>query len=575
MNVLIMGLPFGADESVVRLFHSRRGHDARLLNVSGDADYHFDAEETAAEVVDRISRDWPVDLFVCWCPEMYPPPRAIEHCPVKTVAIVSDWNIYFPQLEHNLARYDVVLTDRLGSRVLPLFATQPQYFFPLYAQRTPTHRALGLPKDIDVVFAGNLNHAIHVARGRCLEKVAALSDRYRIFITGGKDPEAYTELLNRARIVFNHSLRQEMNLRCFETLACGSVLFLEDSNLEAREYLQDGVDVVFYNEATVQALVATHLEDPDRLDAIAARGHARAAELAGEARLDDLVDWLASQPRRDRPFAALSLRDQTFAEILQYATSLAAPQRILVHTLLDAALTTHPDDPGFLLAQGSLLLEQAPHASDTARRTLAREALARFHRAAALVPNAAPVWTNMAFVARLAGTADLERGFLERVLRCDGVDYGNLLLGWVNDPYYVAWRRALGEGNATARILHAAAAARLADLAFLAGEYPRARAYARKACACAPGIAGPRRVQARAMLQTGDVGGAIDVLERSLPLTAFDAEHRALLLDAYVQAGRMDDAARLAEASAPIFGACPDHHAFAVEMTQFARDLRR
>lgn len=573
MNALIMGLPFGADESVVRLFRSRRGHDARLLKASGDADYHFDAEETAAEVVDRIGRDWPVDLFVCWCPEMYPPPRAIEHCPVKTVAIVSDWNIYFPQLEYNLARYDVVLTDRLGSQVLPLFATRPQYFFPLYAQRTPTHRALGLPKDIDVVFAGNLNHAIHVARGRCLEKVAALSDRYRIFITGGKDPEAYTELLNRARIVFNHSLRQEMNLRCLETLACGSVLFLEDSNLEAREYLQDGVDVVFYNETTVQALVATHLEDPDRLGAIAARGHARAAELAGEARLDDLVDWLAAQPMRERPFIALSARDQAFADILQYATSLVAPQRTLAHALLDAALTTHPGDPGFMLARASLLLEQIPHASDTARATLAREALALFHRVAALVPNAAPVWTNMAFVARLAGAVDLERGFLERVVRGDGVDFGNLLLGRVSDPYYVAWRRALGFGTANARILHAAASARLANLALAAGEHARARAYARKACACEPGIADPYRVHARAMLQTGDVGGAIDVLERSLPLTAFDAEHRTLLMDAYVEAGRMNEAAQLAEASARLFGACPDQPD-AIKMAERIRELR-
>jgi tetratricopeptide (TPR) repeat protein len=573
MNALIMGLPYGADSSVIRLFRSRRGHDVRFLNIAGDADYRFEAKETATEVVERIRREWPVDVFVCWCPEMFPPPCEIERCPVKTVAIVSDWNIYFPQLEHNLARYDLVLSDRLGSQVLPLFETSPQYFFPLYAQRTLTHRALGLPKDLDVVFVGNLNHVIHVQRGRCLEKVAALSDRYRILITGGKEPEEYTELLNRARIVFNHSLRSEMNLRCFEALACGSVLFLEESNLEVRDYLQNGVEVVLYNEDTLQDLLEKYLPNPGLLDTIAAAGQALAPQLAGESRLDTLLDWLEAQPVRERPFSKLSEHQQALANVLQYATSLAASQRVLARHLLDEALQAYPDDPAFTVARAATLLEQMPHAGDRERKELVREALALFHRAAAAVPEAAPIWMNMAFVAQLAGAVDAERQFLEHVLRSDSTAFGNLLLGRVNDPYYIAWRRALAFGDARVSLLHAGAAARLAEMALMRGEDVRARAYARKAIAAEPAIALPYRVQAQAMLRLGNLAAARDLLEKSLPLTAFDMEHRTLLVDVYLRAGCRDSAADLVDASVRIFSACPEHEAYAAELSKLARDL--
>ena len=112
-----MGRPFGTPGEPVRHFVSRRGHSVRSLSCDGDADYAFAQVETAEAILERVQRDWPVDLLVCWCPEVVPPPRNLEACPVRTAAVVSDWTVYYPQLEHNLLRYDVVATDALGAEI--------------------------------------------------------------------------------------------------------------------------------------------------------------------------------------------------------------------------------------------------------------------------------------------------------------------------------------------------------------------------------------------------------------------------------------------------------------------------
>ena len=60
--------------------------------------------------------------------------------------------------------------------------------------------------------------------------LAKLSDRYKILIGTNFDREDYAKQLSRARIVFNHCVRGELNLRVWETLAIGPLLFLDEAN---------------------------------------------------------------------------------------------------------------------------------------------------------------------------------------------------------------------------------------------------------------------------------------------------------------------------------------------------------
>jgi len=78
MNVLAMGIALCGDRAHLNLYRSKCGHEVRLLAMSGDADYLFTSDETAEQVVRRIAVDWPPDLLLCGCPEVYPPPRAVS-----------------------------------------------------------------------------------------------------------------------------------------------------------------------------------------------------------------------------------------------------------------------------------------------------------------------------------------------------------------------------------------------------------------------------------------------------------------------------------------------------------------
>jgi tetratricopeptide (TPR) repeat protein len=573
MNVLSMGLPFGVDNSILAHYTSRCGHEVRTLSTDAETDYTFEAGETASAVMDRIGATWQADLLLCWVPELFPPPRAVEHCPIKTAAIISDWNIYYPQLEYNLSRYDVVVTDKLGAQTLRPPGSSPQYLFPLYSQRTSVHRPLAIDKNTDVVFAGNLNHVAHPARGRCLEIVASFSDRYRIVIGCGYEDETYAELLNRARIVFNHSIRREMNLRCFETLACGSLLFLEEDNLEAADWLRDREEVVLYRPDNLASLIEHYLENSKETERIARQGHAKAAALSGENRLDELLNRLEQFPKGDRAFRELDPAEQALAEILHYASSLVPGQYVLAQETCGEALRTYPQRPEFMVAAAASALLQLDALAAIDRQSRVKDLLALLRKAAEHAPDAAPIWLNIAAVCRMGGAAEIEARCLERIFDAPSCVWGSLLLGRWDDPYYVTWRTALAQGAERVEILWAAAASRLAILCLDNGDQERASDLAQRSIDWLPDIATPYNVLAQAKHESGDSEAAAGLLSRALPLTAFDAGLRLDLVKIRQALGQDTAARKLAEESARLFRACPHAEATAQEFAAVAHAL--
>ena len=558
MRVLMLTNQIGRPEASCGVFASARGHEMRTLCAEGPADYAFDPLETVCGVLDRIGEEWQPDALVCWNPELFPPPREVESCPIKTAAVISDWNIYHPQLEYNMARYDVVLSDRLGAQRLQLRGAQPQYVTPLYSQLSLLHRKLDTPKDIDVVFVGSPHHEVHAKRGGLLQRVASLSDRYRVVITSGHMGEDYTCMLNRARIVFNHALRREMNLRCFEALACGSLLFLEEDNLEAGDYLAQGESVVLYREDNLLELLEYYLDNPGEADRITSQGHALAPSLAIENRLDALFDWLEKQPPGERRFKDFSDEEENLATLMQYATSLVPGQRLLAGQLLDGALERFPDQLELAAAQCCYLMDQLAELAPDARKEATRELIQRMQDAANQTPDAAPLWLNLALVCRLANARPAEMACLEQTLSAKSCACGGFLVGSVDDPFYSEWRRAMAVGEARVEHLWAQAATRLAQMRLEEGEARPALELADQACQWAPEMAPPRLMAGLAAERIGDLDAAIHHLEAGLPLTAFHSDYRLTLHRVLTAAGRHDRAQDLASASARIFAACPE-----------------
>ena len=74
-----------------------------------------------------------------------------------------------------------------------------------------------------------------------------------------------------------------------------------------------------------------------------------------------------------------------------------------------------------------------------------KRALASLQAACEERPGLIVAWLNLASLARQLHASTLERSCLEHALEADSVDLGGYLYGSIHEPFFAAWRRALGE----------------------------------------------------------------------------------------------------------------------------------
>lgn len=563
MRVLAIGDPLWGDASHLMLYQSAHGHEVRTAGPGGAVDYVFEPHETTAEFLARIASEWQPDVLYCGFPEMYPPPLAVEECPILTVAAISDWNLYAPQMEYNLCRFDVVLSDLAATRQLKVHGIQPQYLFPQYSHRTHIHRLIDAeqPRDIDVLFLGNLNHAIHRGRGEVLEHLAKHSEGLRVVIDAGLPPDLYARRLNEAKIALNFGVRGEMNLRAFEAPACGALLFMEDENLETFDWLEPGTHCIPYTLDNLMERVRYFVEHEEARERIAMAGHRRVLDLSAEKRLDMLFNWMARTPRGTHAFHDLDARRKALADAMFYGASMDAGQRAYSKECLASLRGQLPNDGEVLLAFGCSAYDHASAlgnglAQREERRELIREAIEAFDAAQRALPDEVVPLLNMAVLARQAKAA-AEENYLRRATEAAQAHLGGYLLGKVIDPYYAEWRLQLGLGRAQVAHLHAMANSRLAEIALERKDYEGALQYALEAQSLALHMGGNHTLAGRAAMAMGDLDQAEEVLREGLRFTSFDATHRQALIEVLRKKGKNEEARDLATESARLFACCP------------------
>lgn len=553
MRVLSHGVPFFCDETP--LVRYQGPHEIRYLANFDKACYRYDPlAENAPAVIERIAKKWPPDLLLCWMPEVHPPPRGIEDVPVKTVALVSDWNVFHPILRLNLARYDLVLCDKPGVEALRSEWVEPHHLFPLYSQVSTFHRPYDIEKDLDVVFLGNLNHAAHTLRARYLERLARLSDRFRVIIAGGVFGEDYGRLLSRARIVFNHSIRGELNLRVFETFACGSLAFLEEGNLEAGDWFEDGRELVFYNEDNLEERLEHYLTHPEEAEAIAARGHARAAEFAGENRWDALIEWAAAQPG-ERAFHHLPATERLFQDFSMYAFSRWNVYHPIEEELVGRLAAEAPGDPRTWTALGQHF-SNAYVAAGTPEQRAERQ-LKAFIKAHMLAPESAVYAFNVACIARACGDEARESHFLQASLEAGGLAGAESLVGNSGDAFHNRWQLAIATGAASPGMLHAEAHIRLAVILARNGRVDLAEQHLREARALDAANTGGVALLAEIEWVTDRRDDAVNTLREALPDMPLDVHPRQRLHDMLTELARYEEAEAVARDTERIASAFP------------------
>ncbi len=125
-------------------------------------------------------------------------------------------------------------------------------------------------RDIPVAFVGTLKAKNLPEREPFLKAFQAL---HPLVLHQG----AYQEIFNRARIILNTTAASELNFRCFEAMACGAVLLMEQCEHGLADVFEVGTHLLpLYgrsNAVHARAVAKAALASPQNLAQIALQGH--------------------------------------------------------------------------------------------------------------------------------------------------------------------------------------------------------------------------------------------------------------------------------------------------------------
>lgn len=260
-------------------------------------------KSTFRDILMQLPRGWKPDLVIWWFPEFQPVLADIDRCPYPTMAQISDWHIITDPLVDVARKFDIVATDGMGCDWLKGVEGPTVFEAPLYGFNPELHRLLPPEEPLyDVSHVGELHSILHDQRARALVTAAeGLGGEYQVKYFNGIQGQEYVWMLNRSRITINHALRSEMSMRCFEAPACGSLLFCEESNRGARDYLVDGKHCVYYNFGNLVEKLRYYLSHEEERSALARAGYEHIQQFTYAAQGKRLLDKVQAILAEGRP----------------------------------------------------------------------------------------------------------------------------------------------------------------------------------------------------------------------------------------------------------------------------------
>ena len=530
------------------------------------ADVTFDPAHESLDVLwSRLPGDFTPDVLIWWSPEYALVPHGIEDCPVPSIAVLGDWNLGVWSTTPLLEAFDWVVTDTLGATTF-----RPQLDVPVDRwrafsfDRTLHRRTDEVERDIDVLFVGSMNGHVQSERAPWLARLARLSERHRVLLASGVYGDAYPALLNRARIVWNRSIRGELNMRAYEAPACGALLLMERENLEVRDVFTDGVSCALYDATDLETQIERYLGRPDRLRRVADAGWRRVQTETYRHHLGSLLERAATLRRGARTFGTWPAwrRDYWLA---MHALTVPDASRVAAAFRHLSRAASRADDPAAVTAAFGAVAVGVAFDSEGAEQARAIQSACRlFGEAIAAAPEDLVTRMNLAALQGALGRTEDARREWQRVHALSrgeapfALDRVPAPFGF--DRFRVEWERAAIAPDPPTRavalraLIRARAAAALAGLE--AGLDART-AWWRDSVAAAPGVADNHIHLARALDEAGHDAEAADAYARSLGAEPFDDATRHAALALARRRGDVEELARLATGRRDLARAAP------------------
>ncbi len=377
MRILIIGPSHIPELFAHRPLPGRERMGDEILCVgNGYSDIPFRPGMSWKEMLAVCPEGWKPDIYIHSSPEYTPVPYGMEEADCFTVGVFGDWNLGGHAIRTVADTFDLLVADKPGVSILRSSGFENVVHELLWGYQPELHRIL--PKsaqetrDIDVLFIGNLNHAVQERRCRALAALARLGGKHNVVLTSGVYGEEYVQLMNRSRIVFNHSVRKELNMRAYEAAACGALLFTELDNEETFEVFQDKVHCVAYTMENMEALLDVYLDpaNSEQRIRIAEAGHIKVLPHTYANHLSSLIgkiehfmenDW--KQDISIRPHLGVSNRERRERYAVHYFNVV---DRAGVPNVLKILDQSNPNErslfASFLIEWGRCLIEREARA---------------------------------------------------------------------------------------------------------------------------------------------------------------------------------------------------------------------
>ena len=171
--------------------------------------------------------------------------------------------------------FDIVFVDQISiyekmrkfhKRVYPLLLSYDENVF----------SNNNVEKVYDITFVGRTNDNTRIKRSNILNKIKKAGLKLNL-INGSNgsvnNQNELSKIYNQSKIVLNESLFPSINLRLFEVLGSGSLLFNEESDDYIKEYFQDKEHLVYYNQENLIERLKDYLENKSERETIAKKGN--------------------------------------------------------------------------------------------------------------------------------------------------------------------------------------------------------------------------------------------------------------------------------------------------------------
>lgn len=122
------------------------------------------------------------------------------------------------------------------------------------------HRPVPCRKDYDLAFVGSTERMLHAQRVARLDRLA---QRFSVLVDTALDGDAMASAYSRARIAFNSSIAQDVNMRVFEAMAMGMPLLTNrDADVNGLlDLFHDGEHLAAYDDSTLMDSAERLLQD--------------------------------------------------------------------------------------------------------------------------------------------------------------------------------------------------------------------------------------------------------------------------------------------------------------------------